>query len=183
MINGLDANVDSGSFDNVDYTGARTGMTTTAYRAAVGNIVNYTQSDTYFDLGTGGFTSTTAVNLIWDANGTIAGTGGAGTWDATTQSRFSNSAGTTFLRWVDSSASNDHTAVFGGTAGVVNVAAGGVVASGLSFDVDAYSITGDAVTLTGATPAVSVTNAADMATISSTISGSAGLTKSGAGVL
>ena len=183
VINGLDANVDSGSFDNVDYTGARTGMTTTAYRAAVGNIVNYTQSDTYFDLGTGGFTSTTAVNLIWDANGTIAGTGGAGTWDATTQSRFSNSAGTTFLRWVDSSASNDHTAVFGGTAGVVNVAAGGVVASGLSFDVDAYSITGDAVTLTGATPAVSVTNAADMATISSTISGSAGLTKSGAGVL
>lgn len=78
---------------------------------------------------------------------------------------------------------NDHTAVFGGAAGAVNVAAGGVVASGLSFDVDGYSITGNSVTLTGATPAVSVTNAADIATISSTISGSAGLTKSGAGVL
>lgn len=182
-INSLDANVDSGNFDNVDYTGVRTGMTTAAFRAAVGNLANYTQSDSRFDLGTGGFTTTAAMNLTWDANGTNAGTGGTGTWDATMQSQFSNNANTTFLRWVNASAGNDHSAVFGGTAGVVNVAGGGVVASGLSFDVDAYSITGDALTLTGATPVVNVMNAADKAMISSTISGSAGLTKSGAGVL
>jgi autotransporter-associated beta strand protein len=183
-INSLDANVDTGNFDNADYSGARTGMTTAAYRAAVGNLVNYTQSNTRFALNTGGFTSVTGVNLTWDANGTSAGTGGAGTWDTTTQSQFKNgSSGATYLHWVNSSSGNAHTAVFGGTAGAVNVAAGGVIASGLSFDVNGYSITGNSVTLTGATPAVSVTNAADAATITSTLSGSAGITKGGAGLL
>jgi hypothetical protein len=50
-INSLDANVDSGNSDNVDYTGTRTGMTTAAYRAAVGNIANYAQNDAFFALG------------------------------------------------------------------------------------------------------------------------------------
>lgn len=181
-ISGLDANIDSGSFDNADYSGTRTGMTTAAYRAAVANIANFTQSNTRSDLGTGGFSSTSSVSLHWDANGTTANNGGSGTWDDTTQSLFKNGAsGTTYLHWVNSSAGNDHTAVFGGTAGTVSVAASGVTASGLQFDTTGYTVQSNTVTLTGTTPAINVTTGTS--TISSTLAGTAGFTKSGTGTL
>jgi autotransporter-associated beta strand protein len=122
------------------------------------------------------------VNLTWDANGTAAGTGGAGTWDATTQSRFSNSAGTTFLHWVNTTTGNDHTAVFGGAAGAVTVS-GGVTASGLQFDVDGYTLGSSTITLAGSTPTIQVATIGHNATISSTLAGSTGMTKTGAGTL
>jgi fibronectin-binding autotransporter adhesin len=182
-ISGLDANIDSGNSDNADYTGTRTGMTTAAYRAAVGNIANFTQSNTRSNLATGGFTSTASVALHWDANGTTANNGGTGTWDSTTQSRFKNGAsGTTYLHWVNSSTGNDHTAVFGGAAGTVSVS-GGVTASGLQFDVDGYTIQSSTITLAGTTPTIQVTTTAHTATVSSVLAGSNGLTKSGAGTL
>lgn len=182
-ISGIDANIDSGNFDNADYTGTRTGMTGTAYRAAIANIANFTtQSDTRFNLATTGFTSTSALSLHWDANGTTAGNGGTSTWDTTTQSRFKNGAsGTTYLHWVDSTTSNDHTAVFGGTAGAVSVAAGGVTASGLQFDTTGYTIQNNTVSLTGTAPVINATTGTS--TISSTLAGSAGFTKSGTGTL
>ncbi|MCW1926648.1 autotransporter-associated beta strand repeat-containing protein [Luteolibacter arcticus] len=186
-ITGTDLSLDSGNFDNVDYTGARTGMTTAAYRAAVANLDNFTQNDTRSDLGTGAFTSTGSVNLTWDNNGRTAGTGGNGTWDTTTQSRFSNSANTTFLHWVNASIANGHTAVFGGTVGTVSVASGGVTTSGLQFDTNGYVLQNNTVTLLdydgagGASPALTVGNASHTATVNSTLAGTSGLTKFGAG--
>jgi autotransporter-associated beta strand protein len=118
----------------------------------------------------------------WDANGTTAGTGGTGTWDTTTTDRFRNGAsGTTSFRWVNSSASNDHTAVFGGTAGTVSLAAGGVTASGLQFETSGYTIQSDTLTLAGATPLISVSTGT--ATITSVLGGSGGFEKTGSGTL
>jgi len=183
-VSGIDANFDTGNFDNVDYTGVRTGMTTTAYKAAIVDTANFTSaSDTRFNLATGAFTSSTSASLHWDANGSTAGNGGAGIWDSTTKSLFKNTAaGTTYLHWVNSSAGNDHTAVFGGTAGTVNVAGGGVTASGLQFLTDSYTLTGGSISLTGSAPTM---NAASnvTATVSSTILGSAGVTKTGDGAV
>ncbi len=181
-----DANIDigAGNNDNADYDGARSGMTTAAYRAAVANLDNIDASNSRSDLSTGGFTIANSVSLHWDANGTTAGDGGTGTWDTTTQSRFKNgAAGTTYLHWVNSTAGNDHIAVFGGTAGTVSVAASGVTTSGLQFDVDGYSIQSNIVTLFGTAPSIAVTNGGHTATITSTLAGSNGMTKTGAGTL
>lgn len=181
-ISGIDANLDSGNFDNADYNGVRTGLTTAAYRAAISNLGNYTQNDTRFDLSTTGFTSSSSASLHWDANGTTANNGGAGTWDTTTQSRFKNGAsGTTYLRWVNSSADNDHTAVFGGTAGAVTVS-GGVTASGLKFDTTGYTLTGSTITLSGSAIPMIDTGALN-ATINSELAGTQGFNKIGAGTL
>jgi len=184
-ISGQDMNVDSGNFDNADYAGARTGLTTAAYRAAVANLANFTQSDTRTALATGGFISTSTASLHWDANGTVVGDGGSATWDTTTQSRFKNgAAGSTYLHWVNSTTGNDHTAVFGGTAGAVSVASGGVTASGLQFDVSGYTVQNNTVTLSAtATPALQVTTAGHTATISSALAGTQGFTKTGPGTL
>jgi len=183
-ISAMDNNIDSGNFDNADYSGARTGLTTGLYRAAVGNIANFAQSDARFNLTTTQFAINSSASVNWDANGSTAGDGGAGTWDSATQSRFKNgAAGTTFIRWVNSTTGNDHAAVFGGTAGTVSVGASGVTASGLTFDVTGYTVQSNIVTLAGTTPTISVTTAAHSAIISSTLAGSNGLTKSGAGTL
>jgi len=183
-ISAMDNNIDSGNFDNADYSGARTGLTTGLYRAAVGNIANFAQSDARFNLTTTQFAINSSASVNWDANGSTAGDGGAGTWDSATQSRFKNgAAGTTFIRWVNSTTGNDHAAVFGGTAGTVSVGPSGVTASGLTFDVTGYTVQSNIVTLAGTTPTISVTTAAHSAIISSTLAGSNGLTKSGAGTL
>lgn len=180
----LDLNLDSENFDNIDYNGARTGMTATAYRAAFSNIANYTQNNSRFDLAVGGFAMENVLHLHWDANGTTVGDGGTGTWDGTTQSRFKNGAsGTTYLRWVDSVAGNDHTAVFGGTAGTVDVASGGVTASGLQFDSTGYVVQGHTITLIAlTTPEIGVTDGAT-ATVGSALAGAQGLAKTGQGTL
>ncbi|MFD0893361.1 autotransporter-associated beta strand repeat-containing protein [Luteolibacter ambystomatis] len=183
-ISGQDLNLDSGNFDNADYSGVRTGMTTAAYRAAIANVDNYTQSDTRSDLATGGFTSSSAVDLTWDANGKTAGTGGTGTWDTTTQSRFSNSGNTTFLHWVDASAGNGQKAVFAGTAGTVSVASSGVKTSGLQFSVNGYTLQNNTITLLDSgsgTPAVNVVTSGHVATINSVLAGTSGMRKTGAG--
>lgn len=183
-ISGLDLNLDSGNFDNLDYNGTRTGMTAAAYRAALANLANYTQNDTRFDLATGSFTIENALFLHWDANGTTAGDGGTGTWDTTTQSRFKNGAsGSTYLRWVNRTAGNDHTAVFGGTAGTVSVASGGVTTSGLQFNTTGYLVQNNSITLSAAaTPVVSVGDGLT-ATVNSALAGSQGFEKTGGGIL
>jgi autotransporter-associated beta strand protein len=182
-LSSVDANFDSANFDNAHYVGAQTGLTTAFYRAAVSNSTNHTGSDTFFTLSNTGFSVSSTASVNWDANGTAPGTGGAGTWDTTTVDLFRNGeAGTTSFRWVNSSTGNDHTAVFGGTAGTVNVAGGGVTASGLQFLTDSYTLTGGSISLTGSAPTM---NAASnvTATVSSTILGSAGVTKTGDGTV
>jgi len=183
-INGLDRNLDSGNFDNAQYSGTRAGMTTAAYRASIGNIANYTQSDTRFDLTTDAFAIDPSTEIHWDANGTTAGDGGTATWDTTTQSRFKNgAAGTTYLRWVNSSTGNDHTAVFGGTAGTVSVASGGVTASGLTFNTTGYVVQSNTITLSGSTTPIISVGSGLTATINSALAGTSGFTKTGDGIL
>ena len=92
VIAGQDNSLAAGAFDNAQYSGVRSGMTESAYRASIGNILNYTTSDTRSDLTTTGFSSATSMSLFWDADGNGAGNGGTGGWDDTTQSRFKNGA-------------------------------------------------------------------------------------------
>ncbi|MBC8128288.1 MAG: autotransporter-associated beta strand repeat-containing protein, partial [Gloeobacteraceae cyanobacterium ES-bin-144] len=76
-----------------------------------------------------------------------------------------------------------HTAVFGGTAGIVTVS-DGITASGLKFDVDSYTLTGGSIVLMDPiTPIIDIKNSGQKATIASSISGVAGLEKTGAGTL
>jgi fibronectin-binding autotransporter adhesin len=184
LVNG-NAYLNGGNFDNAYYNGVRTGLSNTLYRAATNNAGNFTFTETLnasYDRTTG-FTIASAASIHWDSNGSTTGDGGTGTWDTTTNDRFKNSAaGTTRFRWVNSSTGNDHTAVFGGTAGTVSVS-GGVTASGMQFDVSGYTIQSSTVTLAGSAPTIQVTAAAHTATVSSVLAGSNGLTKSGAGTL
>lgn len=170
--------------DNVYYNGVRTGLTNTLFRAATGNATNFTFTET-LNSGynrTGSFTIGSTASIHWDANGATANNGGTGTWDTTTNDRFKDSAsGTTYFRWVNSSTGSSHTAVFGGTAGTVSVASGGVTTSGLQFDTTGYTIQNNTVTLLGTTPTINVTTGTS--TVASALAGSSGVTKSGNGTL
>jgi fibronectin-binding autotransporter adhesin len=120
-----------------------------------------------------------AATFSWD---TLAGdsalTGGSGSWDTTT-ALWSEDNGITNVPWPSTSSGNDD-AVFGGTGGVVTIAAGGITANDITFQVGDYTIAGEPLTLDGTTPTITA-NA--NATISSAIAGSAGLSKTGAGNL
>jgi autotransporter-associated beta strand protein len=124
---------------------------------------------------------------IWAPNG-AANLGGTGTWSATS------------LTWTDTNGGTPSTmfpapgfAIFQGTPGTVTVSAadGSVVATGLQFAVDGYTLAGDPLTLvddsSGNAPVIEVgdgsANSASMtATIGSQLLGS-GFTKIGAGTL
>ena len=76
--------------------------------------------------------------------------------------------------------------IFGNNAGTVTVAGGGVtVDAGMQFSTDAYSVTGGAIALAGANAAANTitTDASVGTTIDSVLTGSAGMTKAGAGTL
>ncbi|MBI1367931.1 MAG: hypothetical protein GC162_04680 [Planctomycetes bacterium] len=75
---------------------------------------------------------------------------------------------------------NGNDALFAGSGEAVTVAA--VTANGLSFTDNGYSLTGGTLTLGGAGPSINV-DPAFSATIASTIAGTAGLAKAGAGTL
>lgn len=117
----------------------------------------------------------------WDtATGDSVVTGGAGAWDAgiSGTANWTQDAGATNVSWPDSGTDND--AVFGGTGGTVSIASGGVVANDLSFTVANYILSGNSVTLNGAT---NVINASAAATISTSLIGTTGFTKTGAALL
>jgi len=184
LVNG-NAYVNGGNFDNGYYNGVRTGLTNALSRAATTNVTNFTFTETLnasYDRTTS-FTLGSTASIYWDANGSTAGDGGAGTWDTTTNDRFKNAAaGTTFFRWVNSSTDNDHTAVFGGTAGTVTVS-GGVTASGLQFATTGYTLTASTITLSGASTPTIDTGSLASTTINSALAGTQGFTKSGSGLL
>jgi autotransporter-associated beta strand protein len=111
--------------------------------------------------------------FLWDPGQTNSGTGGGGgTWDQSSTTWFSTSAD---APW--STAGTNDTAVFGGTAGNVTVAATGVTVNDIIFKVPGYVIGGGTITAGGFQPTIDTTLGA--ATINSTIAGSAGLSVAG----
>lgn len=120
-----------------------------------------------------------AAPLTWDPAANGSQSGGAGTWDANTTANWWN--GSADQAWTDTTGID--TAIFGGTGGAVTIATGGVTANALTFNATGYALSGAALTLAGSTPTVTVTNGSESATISSVITGAAGLVKSGAGTL
>jgi fibronectin-binding autotransporter adhesin len=102
--------------------------------------------------------------------------GGTGPWDTTTANW--RTAGDDPYTWTSS---GQERANFGGTAGTVTIATGGVTAYGLNFTASGYTVGGATLTLAGAGGPISVSTGT--ATISSVIAGSVGLTKTGAGTL
>jgi autotransporter-associated beta strand protein len=111
----------------------------------------------------------------WDGNGSTAPnpTGGSGTWDTTTANWWTGSN----VTWPTAGTNND--AVFANTAGTVTIS-GGVTANDLTFSTNGYTVTGGTLTLNGSTPTL---NSVGTATINSAVLGTAGLTKSGAGLV
>lgn len=115
----------------------------------------------------------------WDASGGGALDDGAGNWNATGGTNWFD--GTSFGAWGNTTSDAATFGVASGTAGTINV--GTVNANAITFAPTGsgnYSLSGGTITLGGTTPTITTTA---NATISSTITGSAGLKKAGAGIL
>jgi len=117
-------------------------------------------------------TASMALPYNWDPalSGTATG-GGTGTWDLTTMNWFDPVA-TTDVVWPNTL----DLAIFGGTGGTVSLGVAGIQANGLTFNVGGYTIdnggnAANILTLGGATPTITVTNATDTATISAVLAG------------
>ena len=131
------------------------------------------------------------MDYYWDANGATAGTGGAGTWNtgASLTWRTGSAGGNFDLNGNGSWGAGLHgtdRAVFGGTAGIVGLQdATTLYVNSLWFQVGGYTLnsgTGSSqLTLTGTNP--TITTDTGTTTIGAVLSGSAGLSKAGAGTL
>jgi autotransporter-associated beta strand protein len=123
--------------------------------------------------------ATASPALYWDLNGTMPGLGGAmGTWNSSTLNWTPDPAGASATQPYNST----NAAHFSGTAGTVQIAPGGIVATGgVTFETEGYVITGGPLTI-GAGPVVA-NHATGVSTITSIIAGSNGLTKTGVGAL
>jgi fibronectin-binding autotransporter adhesin len=118
--------------------------------------------------------------LYWDGiNTSTNADGGNGDWDTSLTNWDTLAAAGLDTAW-PSLTTPDDDAVFGGIAGTVTVAAGGVTANSLTFNTANYVLQGGKITLNGTTPSISNAVAA---TINSEIGGTGGLTKTGAGTL
>jgi fibronectin-binding autotransporter adhesin len=138
-----------------------------------------------------------AATFYWDADGnavgndTLTGTGlgGVGVWSVSgpaVQNWFDPLAPASDVVWPNTNPNTD-TAVFTGTGGAVTMN-GPVFVNALRFDSNGYTITNGGIAantlnLSGTSPAITVTNGSDTATISALISGTQGLVKTGAGRL
>ncbi|MGY0798534.1 autotransporter-associated beta strand repeat-containing protein [Lysobacter sp. A286] len=122
---------------------------------------------------------THAEDRYWDANGTAVGSGGSGTWNLSNLNWSPNGDGVSgpfALPWSNALLDN---AIFGGTAGTVNLG-DPIAVQNLNFNTAGYVLTGGTLTLGGASPTITT---AGSATINSIIAGTSGLTKAGAGTL
>lgn len=116
----------------------------------------------------------------WDSTGDgNSSLGGTGTWDTTSLhwDLLGTDAAVDNIAWPGQA----DIAVFGGTAGNVTLSVP-ITAGGLTFDVSGYTLAGSTLTLASTNNQISVAGAAS-ATINSTLTGTAGFTKLGAGVL
>ena len=129
-----------------------------------------------------GFSASTlsaATVFSWDGGNTAntGADGGSGTWNAS-NTNWVNS-GNSNVAWPASGEDNE--AVFGGTAGTVTVS-GTVNTSKVTFSTSGYVLQGGTVNMNGATPTIEAGTGVS-ATISSQITGNAGLTKAGNGTV
>jgi autotransporter-associated beta strand protein len=134
-----------------------------------------------------------AQNLYWDSNGTTAGFGNTtGNWgtDNFWNTDITGGAGTFSIATSDSTTANFGTASANYANSAVAIDAGGVTVNSIVYGSGQTSAitlgtAGNILTLAGATPTITVGNALASAaqTISSNLSGSAGLTKAGSGTL
>ena len=120
--------------------------------------------------------------LYWDGNGVAAPNpaGGSGTWSGVDQNWWNGDSNQSYL-----AGTPPHDAVFGASGGAVNIAAP-VSARSLRFDADGYALSGSGVTLAGTDAGsctVTVTGAADVATIAASLAGGSGIIKVGPGKL
>ena len=122
--------------------------------------------------------------ITWDVTPGVAGagdsaiTGGAGTWDQNTTGNWTIDGGANNINW-DNSGSRV-VAIFGNVGGAVALASP-ITADGVIVNTDAYTFSGDTLTLGGPSPSVNVaTGTCEMEQV---IAGTAGLTKLGGGVL
>ena len=99
-------------------------------------------------------------------------------WDNGTTAKWSSLSGGPYTSfWT-----NGNDAVFEGTAGTVNIGAGGVNARNINFTVNSYQVSAQTLTLSGSVPTITVGNGLSTK-ITSALAGSAGLTKAGGGIL
>ncbi len=119
--------------------------------------------------------------FYWDANGSAAGVGGAGIWDATSLTFNPLADGTGATQSLPAGGKIYFTG--NGSPTIVTIGAGATTDADIEFDVNGYTLSGGTLTLTGATPTIKVPRATDTATISASLSGSTGLRKTGAGKL
>ncbi len=179
--------LNTGSYRLIDYTGTLTGSAASVTLGAVAphNLYSISAGSGQVNLGV-------AAGQWW--NGTSAGgssvVGGDGTWDVNAApTNWTNAAGNTADAWIDGSL-----AIFAGTAGTVTISgSANPVVAGMEFLVDQYVVAGQSISLTFAgdpTAKVGIlvgdgspASAAWTATINSTLTGSQGLNKTGAGTL
>lgn len=120
--------------------------------------------------------SLSATNYQWDPAHNGSGSGGSGTWDASSSANFfANSADNT---WAYATLGDN--AVFGGTAGIVSIPrSSGVTANTLIFNTAGYTISGGVLTLMGNQTIEN--NSSGTVTISSNIAGTDGVNITGSG--
>jgi autotransporter-associated beta strand protein len=116
--------------------------------------------------------SLSSAPLYWGSSGN----GGSGTWDLGSTANWYDGGAST--AWHDFGGS-DYSAEFTGTAGTVSLASN-INVNRLTIQSAGYTLQGNSLTLTGTNPVITA-NA--NSTISSTLNGSSGLTKSGLGKL
>ena len=123
-----------------------------------------------------------AATQFWDVNGVLPGLGGTGAWDLTTPN-WNNLTGIGVPQVWTNTATSD--ASFRDTPGVVTLTVAGVVARNLTFTVGGYTIAGSLAAPLNLQPGslLTVTNAADTATISAPIVTTTGFDKQGGGTV
>ena len=120
----------------------------------------------------------TTRTLTWDGSdtGTAGAQGGTGTWDTNTTANWWNAAANE--AWPANGGTDDN-AIFGGTAGTINIAPAGVAVRSITVNTAAYTISGGPIILNGQNPVITANHGGNTTNIASVIAGSAGLSKSG----
>ncbi|QQO34452.1 autotransporter outer membrane beta-barrel domain-containing protein [Bradyrhizobium diazoefficiens] len=118
-----------------------------------------------------------AADRFWDPSGTTAGRGGAGAWDTTSLFWSPNGDGVSgpYTTWNNASVDR---AFLGGAAGGIVTLNTAITANSLVFETAGYTLNNNTLTLSGATPTITV-NSNVTATINSMLAGTGGLTVAG----
>ncbi len=131
-----------------------------------------------------GMASVASAQLYWDANGINNGLGGAGTWNTSNGNKVwtLQSGGATANNQLDGwTNSLTAQAVFGGTAGTVNVGAA-ISVGNITFNTTGYTVSGTSTITLQSASVISVSTGT--ASISAPLGGAAtSVTKTGAGTL